>query len=56
MPASTLKDGGNVFLDNTDIEYVEQSLGVKAIIQDIDGYAMIESIIEGAAKGSYNFV
>ncbi|MBN2878141.1 MAG: DUF512 domain-containing protein [Clostridia bacterium] len=51
VPASTLKDGGNVFLDNTDIEYVEQSLGAKAIVQEIDGYAMIESIIEGAAKG-----
>lgn len=51
VPASTLRDGKNVFLDDTNVEYIETELGAKVIVQEIDGYAMIEAIINGVAKG-----
>jgi len=51
VPASTLRDGKNVFLDDTNVEYIENELSVKVIVQEIDGYAMIESIIDGVTKG-----
>ena len=51
VPASTLRDGRNVFLDDTNVEYIETQLSSKVIIQEIDGYAMIETILYGATKG-----
>lgn len=46
VPASTLRDGKNVFLDGTNVEYIETELNAKVIVQEIDGYAMIEAILE----------
>ncbi|MEX1377535.1 MAG: DUF512 domain-containing protein [Eubacteriales bacterium] len=51
VPASTLKDGKNVFLDDTNIEYIETHLNAKVLTQDIDGYAMIETLLDGVKEG-----
>lgn len=51
VPASTLKDSKNVFLDDTNIEFLEHKLNAQVLVQDIDGYAMIETILHGTAKG-----
>ena len=51
VPASTLKDGKNVFLDDTNIDFLEKELNVQVLVQDIDGYAMIETLLHGTAKG-----
>ena len=51
VPASTLRDGKNVFLDDTNVEYIEKELNARVIVQEIDGYAMIEAILEGVSKG-----
>ena len=51
VPASTLKDGKDVFLDDVDINYLEDHLNAKVLVQDIDGYAMIETVLTGVAKG-----
>lgn len=50
VPASTLRDGKNVFLDDTNVEYIENELSAKVIVQEIDGYAMVEAILDGVTK------
>jgi len=51
VPASTLRDGKDIFLDDTNIEYLESQLNAKVLVQQIDGYAMIETILDGIMKG-----
>lgn len=45
VPASTLKDGAEVFLDDMTINELEEQLSAKIVIQEVDGYAMVETII-----------
>ena len=51
VPASTLKDGKNVFLDDTDVEFLHTTLNAEVLVEDIDGYAMIETILKSVSKG-----
>lgn len=45
IPVTMLRDGDDIFLDDTTVEDVEKALGMKVIPTEGDGYSFIESIL-----------